>query len=144
MQPREESLRHRIALGWMLMCLVQTLMLVHTIAFSILENNNFKMLRFDPGLEGLQWIMLGLSVYLLMPVYVHLVHGFKSRAWRWFAVALICAGFSFMLLHHMAHWYFGQRPGVLSHVLDITIHLIGVWVIVSSVRWAKFPRSSEA
>jgi hypothetical protein len=137
MEPRNESLRSRIALGWVMMLLVQTIMLVIMTVDSILMDDNFKSLRFDPGSRGLKMMVVLFALYALMPVYVYLVPGGRLPALRWIAVGLAALGFLFFLLHHLAHWHYGQRPDLSSHVLDVTIHLISLWVIVSSIRWAR-------
>jgi hypothetical protein len=141
MQLQQESLRSQIALGWVMQLIVLTIMLQFMTVESILMDNNFRSLRFDPGREGLKMIVYLIALYALMPVYVHLVHGMKPRVYKWIAVGLAVLGFLFFLLHHLAHWTYGQRPDFSSHVLDLVLHLIGLWVIVNSVRWA---RSSSA
>jgi hypothetical protein len=143
MQSREESLRNQIAQGWTLMLLVVAIMFIFQTIASVLMDNNFATLRMDPG-ESAKWLVYLLGAYALMPVYVHLVHEAKARLFRWVAVALAAAGFLFFLLHHLSHWEIGQRPDLSSHVLDIVLHLISLWVIVNSVRWARFPRPEAA
>jgi hypothetical protein len=144
MQLQEESLRSQIALGWGLGLLILAIMLQFMTVDSILMDNNFRSLRFDPGREGLKMIVYLIAFYALMPIYVHLVHGLRSRVYRWVGVGLAVLGFLFFLLHHLAHWIYGQRPDFASHVLDLVLHLIGLWVIVSSIRWARFPSAGPA
>jgi len=141
MQLQEESLRSQIALGWAMGLLILATMLQFMTVESILMDNNFRSLRFDPGREGLKMIVYLIAFYALMPIYVHLVHGLRSRVYRWVAVGLAVLGFLFFLLHHLAHWIYGQRPDFSSHVLDLVLHLIGIWVIVNSIRWARFHES---
>ena len=137
MESRDESLRHRVAHGWTLLLLLQTAMLVFMIVHSVLMDNNFKSLKFDPGTSGLKLISFIFMLYAVMPVYVHLVHGRRSRIWRWVEAVLAMLGFFFLLLHHIAHWYYGQRPTLSSHALDLSIEIVGLWLIVSSIQWAR-------
>lgn len=140
MQSEEESLRNQIALGWVLELVVVVVMLLFMTIESILMDNNFATLHMDPG-ESTKWMVYLIAFYALMPIYVHLVHGVKPRIFRWLGVALAALGFVFFLLHHLSHWRIGQRPDFSSHVLDLLLHLIGVWVIWSSVRWARWTAS---
>jgi hypothetical protein len=84
------------------------------------------------------------AAYPVLPVYIHLVHGRKTRLFRWIAVALAALGFLFFLLHHLSHWTLGQRPDLSSHVLDLAIEVISLWVLVNSVKWARLPRPAAA
>jgi uncharacterized BrkB/YihY/UPF0761 family membrane protein len=138
MTRREESLRDRIALGWVAMLLIQALMLIAMILESVFMDNDFLSLKFDPGEGGLKMMVFIFALYALMPIYIHFAHDRKGRIWRWAAFALAILGLFFYLLHHIAHWYYGQRPDLPSHALDATIHLLGLWVIVSSFKWARF------
>ena len=72
-----------------------------------------------------------------MPIYVYLVSGFRTRALRWVAVAAAVRSFVFRILHHLWHWHCGTRPDATSHVIDITLHLVSLWVLVKSIQWAK-------
>jgi hypothetical protein len=144
MQLQEDNLRNQIALGWAMKLVILVTMLVFMTIESILADNNFRWLRFDPGVEGLKLIGWVVALHALMPIYVYLVHGVRSRIARWIAVVLAVLGFLFFFLHHLAHWQYGQRPDLSSHVLDVVMHLIALWVIVCSVKWARYPRAARA
>jgi hypothetical protein len=133
-----ESLRHQVALGWVMQLLMLITMFQMMTVNSILADTNFQTLRKDPG-KSLAWLVYLLAIYALMPMVVYLVDGLRPRVFRWLAVALSCLGFLFFLLHHLGHWYMGQRPTFGSHVLDLSLHLNSLWVIVSSIRWARVP-----
>jgi hypothetical protein len=135
----EEALRTQIALGWVLALLVLGWMFSVLITQSALADDGFRELHHDPGLRGLPSLIDTIPFYALMPIYVYLVSGFRTRALRWVAVATAGLGFVFWILHHLSHWHRGTRPDATSHVLDITLHLIGLWVLVRSIQWAKLP-----
>lgn len=139
-------LRTKIAIGWVTSLLVQTIVLVMMVTHSLLTEvaTNFRSLQFDPGKQALRLLVYLVLLYALMPVYVYTVDRFRSRAFRWVAVALAVLGFLFQLLHHLSHWYFGQRPDFTSHVMDLIIHAVGIWVIVNSIRWARVPSTESA
>lgn len=138
MQSQEESLRSQIALGWALEVAVVIIMLLFMTIESILMDDSFRSLRVDPGRGGLAMMTYLLGLYVLMPVYVNLVHGLKVRLFRWIAVVVAILGFIYFLLHHLSHIMAGQRPGFTSHVLDLLLHAVSLWVIVNSIRWARF------
>jgi hypothetical protein len=140
---RDESLRTQISLGWIINLLIGTLMFTFMTIESALADNDFRALRRDPGSEGLKVLVYLVPFYALMPVYVYLVGRFRTRVFRWIAVAMAALAFMFFLLHHLSHWYFGQRPDFSSHVLDLTIHAGGLWVLVNSIKWAKLPAAEH-
>jgi len=136
----EESLRGRIALGWVINLLLVIVGLLFNTIYSILMDDSFRSLRVDPGLPGLKLLTYVIAFYALMPLYVHLVHGLGIRLFRWLSVAFASLAFVFFFLHHLSHWRIGQRPDLTSNVFDLTLHIVGLWVIVNSIKWARFPR----
>lgn len=134
---KEESLRIQIALGSITVLLIANWLLAFMIVESALADNGFRALHRDPGLAGLNFITYIVPYYALIPVYVYLVRDFRLRAFRWVAVAMSGLGFVFWILHHLSHWRFGQRPTFTSHVVELTLHTVGLWLLVSSIRWAK-------
>jgi hypothetical protein len=144
MPPKEESLCQQIALGWTLELALQAMMLGFMIIDSILMDDNFSSLRHDPGPHGAKVLVFPIALYALMPVYVYLVHGIRPRVFRWLAVAVAVLGFLFYILHHLSHWVHGQRPDLSSNVFDITLHLMGLWVVVNSIRWARYRPANGA
>lgn len=143
MQSEEESLRGRIALGWVMQLLVVVIMLQFMIFASVYMDDNFRSLRRDPGVLGLRTLTYIFALYALMPIYVHLVHGLRPRLFRWIAVAVAALAFVYFLLHHLSHVQFGERPDFTSHVFDLVLHGISLWVIFNSIRWARFPSTER-
>lgn len=143
MQHQEESLRTQVALGWVMNGVVLALAFAFMIIESSVMSNDFRSIRIDPGATT-KWLVYIVVLYPLMPIYVHFAHERKWRAFRWVAVAVACFTFVFFLLHHLSHWTAGQRPDVSSHVFDVAIEIVSVWVIVKSVRWARFRRTEAA
>jgi hypothetical protein len=144
MKTQEDSLRNQVALGWVLQLLVLAISVVFMIIDSVLMEDNFRDLLVDPGRLGLKVLTYIFAVYALMPVYVNLVHGLRARFFRWVAVGVAAVGFIYFLMHHLSHWQAGQRPTFTSHVFDLILHLIGLWVIANSIRWARSSRDETA
>jgi len=136
MQHQDESLRSQVALGWVMNGVVLALTFAFMIIESSVMSNDFRSIRIDPG-TTVKWLAYIVVLYPLMPIYVCFAHERRSRVFRWVAVAAACLGFVFFLLHHLSHWNLGQRPEVSSHVFDVAIEIVSVWVIVQSVRWAR-------
>ena len=138
---RHDRLGVQIALGWITCLLVLLAQLAHMMLTSMLTEASqyFASLHFDPGQSGLKMLVLMVPYYALMPIYVSLVSGMRISLFRWVAVALASLGLVFNILHHLSHWYGGQRPTFSSHVIDLTLHIVGLWVVVNSIRWAKLP-----
>jgi hypothetical protein len=142
-QSREEDLRHQVALGWVMNGAVLAISFGFMIIESALMNNNFRSVRADLG-GSIGWLVYVVALYPLMPVYIHLVHALRPRALRWLAVAVAALGFVFFTLHHLSHWFAGQRLDLRSHAFDVAIEVISLWVLYNSVRWARLPRGESS
>lgn len=142
---RDESLRSQIALGWVTNLLLLAMMFIHMIFFSLITeaDQHFRTLYMDPGRRGLAQFGSLIARFAVMPIYVSAVSTLRPRAFRWVAVAAAAYGFLFFLLHHLSHWYAGDRPTFNSHVLDLTMHAVGLWVLIRSVQWARMPPISS-
>lgn len=141
-QSGEEDLRHQIALGWVMNGVILAISFGFMIIESAMMNNNFRSIRADPG-ASIKWLVYVVAVYPVMPMYIHLVHALRARVFRWLAVAVAALGFLFFLLHHLSHWFAGQRLDLSSHAFDVAIEVISLWVLYNSVRWARLPRAES-
>jgi uncharacterized BrkB/YihY/UPF0761 family membrane protein len=143
---RTATLPTQIALGWLSSLLIQTIAFLLMVVASLLREvpTNFRSLHYDPGTQGLKLLPFLAAYYGLMPLFVFVVDRLRSRALRWVEVAAASLGALFLLLHHLSHMYFGQRPDFSSNVLDLTLHGISIWIIVTSIRWARIPARAAA
>ena len=141
MQTHEESLRDQIALGWIILLLVGGFAFIFQIIRSLLTeaDRGFRTLKYDPGVSGIKILVFAVALYALMPVYVSVIRSLRTRFFRWVSVALAALGVMFNVMHHLAHWQSGGKPDFPSHMLDITLHIVGVWVLVNSIRWSRIP-----
>lgn len=136
---RPSTLATQIAMGWTVSLLVQTIAFMLMVVASLLKeaSTNFRSLHFDPGTQGLRLLPYLAAYFALMPFYVYIVDRRRSRALRWLEVAAAVIGGLFLLLHHLSHLYFGQRPDFSANVIDLTLHLISLFIIIKSIRWAR-------
>jgi 4-amino-4-deoxy-L-arabinose transferase-like glycosyltransferase len=143
---RNNLLMTKIGIGWVTSLLVQTIVLLMVVVNSLLTevDTKFRSLRIDPGSQVLRLLVYLVALYALPPLYIFAVGRFRSKAFRWVGVALAILGFVFNFLHHMAHWYSGQRPDFTAHVMDLILHIIGIWVVINTIRWAKMPAPEGA
>jgi hypothetical protein len=127
----------RIALGWLTIMILLLVSLVTTIVFSAFDNDSFTLLRRDPGRIGLRQMSYLVSIYALMPMLAYAIDRTRFAAARWLLVAFASANCFYLLLHHLSHWQLGERPTFGSHVVDLAISAVGLWLIYNSVRWAR-------
>jgi hypothetical protein len=144
MSLQENSLRSQIALGWVLMLLIMTIMLAFMIVQSSFMNNNFASLRDDPGQAGLDWIVYVLAVYILMPIYINVTAGWRHPLFKYLPVVAAALILAYFIVHHTSHWYAGDRPTFSSNVLDVLHHVVTLWVLVNSIRLAANPAFAAA
>lgn len=127
----------RIALGWITVLVLLLVLLTTMIVFSAFDNDGFTMLRKDPGRVGLRQMTFLVALYAIMPILVYAFDRVRFAGLRWMMVAFAGANFFYLLLHHLSHWQGGERPTLGSHMIDIAINIVGVWLIYNSVRWAR-------
>jgi hypothetical protein len=139
MPTQEPTLRFQIALGWIAILLVSSMDLIFGIIRSLLTESDrrFRSLRMDPGLQGIDTLVWFIAFYALMPIVISLVAGLRWSVFRWVAVIITTLEVLFMGAHHFFHWTAGDRPSLSSNVLDFSIHLLGLWILVNTVRWAQ-------
>ena len=141
---REENFPIRISMGWVLMLLILTMVLIVMIMHSIVVVGNFNDLQKDPGRYGMNLIISVLGFYAVMPLFIYIAEKTRIRALRWMMVVFASIFLLFFALHHLSHWQFGDRPDVFSHILEMAHHAIAIWVIYLSVRWARAPQAIPA
>jgi len=139
---REESLRTQIAMGWISAFLVICWAFAIVICENAMANSNFRELLRDPGVQGIPVLVYTGAIYALMPLYVNLVSEFKTRLFRWIAVGVAGLFLVFWILHHLSHWHAGTMPTFASNALDLTLHALGLLVLLNSMKWAKLPASA--
>jgi hypothetical protein len=138
MKVQENFLRTNISIGWIAMLAVVLIMLVNMIYVSIFADDGFKALHRDPSPRGMNSLQIILASYAMMPVIVAIIGSMSKRAFRWIPAVYAILILLYFVLHHVGHTYVGERPSFSSHILDLVHHILAIWVIVNSIKWAKF------
>lgn len=128
-----DDLRNRIALGWisMLFCAFGGFLadLIKSAVY-----NDFSKWATDPGPVGMQIVSTVIVIYIAMPLVIRSV----SAVWfRWTLVGLTVFFALFFVAHQVAHAVSGTRPFDIVHVFDFAHHVIAIWQIVLTARWAR-------
>lgn len=131
--PPYDDLRSRIAQGWTAMLLAFVCMFLGDLVKSAITND-FSKWATDPGPLGLRVVSVVMTIYIVVPM---LVRNVRARWYRWVAVAQAAVIGMFILAHQVAHALNGSRPFDINHIFDFTHHVLAIWVIVLSVRWAQ-------
>lgn len=137
MDRMDDRLCNQTAHAWIGLLLVMISMLLVMTIHALIEESP-ELLYFDPGPAGLRMLILVTGFYALMPMVTHLVHATRLRPLRWLIVVLGVLSLLYFMAHHASHWTRGERPDFNSHVLDLTHHILALWLIVTSVRWARY------
>lgn len=128
-----DDLRNRIALGWisMLFCAIGGFM-ADLIKSAV--SNDFSKWSSDPGPIGLQIVSTVIVIYIAMPLIIRSA----SAVWfRWTLVGLTVFFALFFLAHQVAHAVSGTRPFDIVHAFDFAHHVIAIWQVVLTARWAR-------
>ena len=133
----QEKLSIQVGLGWVMLLLVLTVSLVMMIVAGIVANDGFSVMRADPGKGGMMLLVYVFGVYAVMPIFVALAQQTRTSAARWAVTVMSVLLFLFFFVHHLSHWTAGERPSFNSHFLEVAHHIIALWVIYSSVCWAR-------
>ena len=153
MQHQEESLRWKVALGWVISLVLLTIQFASRLAHGMLTeaDHYFRSLHVDLGVAGLRTLLVIACAYALMPIFVLVMGGARLRAPRWIAVAAAALALvstpgsrTSNIPHHLLHLVAGAEPVFVVNVPDLTMQLILLWVLVNSVRWARYGATARA
>jgi len=133
MQAPYDELRSRIAQGWTAMFFMVICGFLSDLIKSAVTADFTKWDR-DPGPIGLNIVSCVMAIYIFMPVLIRAV---KAQWFRWLVVTLTVFFSLFFVAHQVAHALSGTRPFDIVHVFDFGHHILGIWVTVLAVRWAR-------
>ncbi|MDB5815274.1 MAG: hypothetical protein JWN23_2391 [Rhodocyclales bacterium] len=131
-----DSLRSRIAQAWTAMFFCVTCGFLNDLILSA-ATNDFSKWEFDPGTFGLKMVSVVMTIYIFMPI---LIRNINAHWFRWFClVATVFFGL-FFVAHQVAHALTNTRPFNIIHIFDFAHHILVVWTIVLTARWARQAR----
>ncbi len=134
---KAEQFRSLVAQGWTMMCIV----FVSNLLVDLIKNSVAGPALQVPWAEhlsmgGIQFILVIISIYAIMPVLIRTL----SATWfRWTVVGLTVAMGLFVAAHEISHLTALTKPWGLFHALDITHHILVVWVTIGATLWARQP-----
>ncbi len=130
---RSEQLRSLVAHGWTAMFLVFLANLVMDLVRVTIEGSAAPWAA-HMGMQGVKFILAIMAVYAAMPV---LVRTFSARWFRYAMVGLTVFMSLFVGAHEASHLVAADKPFGLLHTLDLMHHVLGIWVAVAAVMWAR-------
>jgi hypothetical protein len=140
MQQQEPSTAHFIAQGWVMMFLVFiAVLMMEFVTASVADD--LSIFRNPDGQRMLRVVIFVVMLHALMPLLV-----WKLDA-AWFRWTVLCITGVFtvaMIGHQWIHVLRDDRPVGLLNLLDITHHVLGLWVTTAAWRWVRETRSPMA
>ena len=133
MNQLDDAFRGRVAQGWIAMFLCFACMFLMALVRDAV-GNDFSRWAADPGNLGLRVVSVLMTIYIFMPMLVRNVRG---HWFRWVAVGIAAFIGFFILAHQVAHALTQSRPFDIVHIFDFSHHLLTLWVVTLTVRWAR-------
>jgi hypothetical protein len=141
---KDDYLCTQIVHAWIGMFIVFASMLLMQV-LQLLIDDNVEMLYLDPGISGMKVLISIEAFYAMMMVLTHLVHPVaKLRPLRWLLMVAGLLTWMYFITHHAGHYTQNERPDFFSNVLDLTHHVLGLWLVITSVRWARYSPATDA
>lgn len=140
---RKENRPVYIAMGWISLLLILAVGVMMLMMTSLVTHQTI-MLERDPGVQGVAMITWLFALYAVMPVVVYGADRIDFKPLKWAVVVLTILLLVYFILHQLSHWRFGERPTLTSHALETSHHLVSLWIIYMSVKWALEKRPAAA
>lgn len=135
MLSKQETMRQSVIVGWINLLQLVVVMFVISLIKSAIEND-FTPFGRDPGIQGMNIMIVVFTIYALIPVLVRM---FSATPFRWFIVGISIFFLLFFIAHQITHLAVDKMPLTLYSLLDFAHHLMMLWVIVCAIRWARIP-----
>lgn len=130
----EERLRGLVAQGWTTLSVILLGMNVIYILNAGMKND-FSGFNSDPGEAGLIFLNVSMAIYAVMTL---MVRSFRDRWFKPFNLVLIILYTLIFIGHEVVHgWIVKDVPFGISHVLDLSHNIAGLWTIVYSLKWLR-------
>lgn len=130
---KSEHFRSLLAQGWTAMMLVFLANIVMDIVRVTVQGNPVPWAE-HMGMAGVQFILVVLSVYALMPM---LIRSISARGFRYAMIGITAFMSLFVAAHEVSHLIAADKPFGLLHALDLTHHLLGIWSVIAALMWAR-------
>jgi len=135
---KNNQLRNVIAQGWTLMFIVFLANITIEIVKSML---NIDASKWSEHLSAgsVQLILVLMAIYAVVPMLIHTI---SKRWFRYVSLALaVVITLLHVGIHHMAHGTADPEKASQAisfpHVLHLSHHILGIWVIIVSIMWIR-------
>jgi hypothetical protein len=130
---QSERLRNIAAQGWIAMAIIFLASLLMDLARFTTAGTPEKWVE-GLGMTSVYITYVMFSIYILMPF---LITNISARWFRFFVAGMSMFATLFIATHELSHFLAGNKPFGFSHALDITNHIVGIWVSVVAVKWYR-------
>ena len=128
-----ERFRAMVAQGWTLMFMVFVSNLVIDLIKNAVRGDGTQWAQ-HLGMPGVQLLLVVMAIYALMPM---LVRSLSAQWFRFAVVGLTVFMGLFVGAHEISHLNPNDKPFGIFHTLDLTHHVLVIWVTVAAVRWSR-------
>ncbi len=139
-QPNTDRLRALLAQGWTLMFMVFTGNLIIDLIKNEIRGNGPEWAQ-HLGMPGVKLLLVVMAIYVVMPM---LIRTFDAHLFRLFVVVMSVLMGLFVGAHELSHLAPNDKPFGILHTLDLTHHLLVIWVTVTAIRWVRLGQPAHA
>lgn len=132
-QISNDRFRAMVAQGWTLMFMVFVSNLVIDLIKNAVRGDATQWAQ-HLGMPGVQLLLVVMAIYALMPM---LVRSLSAPWFRFTVVGLTVFMGLFVGAHEISHLSPNDKPFGIFHTLDLTHHVLVIWVTVAAVRWSR-------
>jgi hypothetical protein len=133
LQTANDRFRAMSAQGWTLMFMVFVSNLVIDLIKNTVRGDSTQWAQ-HLGMPGVQLLLVVMVIYAIMPM---LIRSLSAQWFRFAVVGLTVFMGLFVGAHEISHLSPTDKPFGIFHTLDVTHHVLVVWVTVAAVRWAR-------
>ena len=130
-----ERMRSIVAQGWLAMFMVFLANIVMDLVRILITGTQAQWAE-HMGMQGVKFILVVMAVYAVMPV---LIRTLSARWFRGTVIGITALMSLFVGAHEVSHLMASDKPFGPLHALDITHHLLGIWVLVAAIAWFRQP-----
>jgi hypothetical protein len=126
------KVRSIIIKGWSGMLFLLLLMMITDLVECGMKND-FTLLLRDPGISGLNFIVIMTVTNVLVQIALLT---FENKKFKWFVFVLTLL-YTLVFIGHQANHLIAGEGIDIHFFLDLTHHLLGIWATIFAFRWTQ-------